>query len=90
MKLVEKLLWSLSKFRDLDLKSCPLDWVTELVKVDPTLISYRVEHIVVLNWTLFGAKYKINPQVNILRYIVGFERLSILLQVFGWGVGPLG
>ena len=49
MKRGEKLLGSLSEFRDLDLESCPLYRVAELIKVDSALVRHRVEHIIVLD-----------------------------------------
>ena len=49
MKRGEKLLGSLSKLRDLDLESCPLHRVAELIKVDSALVRHRMEHIVVLD-----------------------------------------
>ena len=58
---IEKLLWCLSKFCDLYLKSCPLHRVAQLIEVNPTLIGYRMEDIVVFKRALLNAKNQINP-----------------------------
>lgn len=70
MQSVEQLLWSLTEFRDLYFKSCPLYGVTQSFEVDPALVGHWVEYIVILNRTLLRAKDQINPQVDVLRHIV--------------------
>ena len=79
MAFEENLFWCLTKFRNLRFKSEPLNWVIQQLQVNFTLVSYWMKNIIFLDWTLFDAKDKVNPFVQVLGYVVAFESFSMFL-----------
>ena len=64
--------------------------IAQLVEVNPSLVRHRMEHIVVLDRALLHSEDQIDPEVNVLRHIVRFERFTILLKILSGRVCPFG
>ena len=58
--------------------------------MDPTLVSHRMEHVAVLDRALLHSKDQVDPEVNVFRDIVRFERFTILRKILGGRVRPFG
>ena len=64
--------------------------IAQLVKVDPTLVRHRMEHVAVLDRALFHSKDQIDPEVDVFRDIVRFKSFTILRKIFGGRMRPFG
>lgn len=87
--LKEDLSGRLAELRNLSLKSEPLHRVIQDLQIDFALVSYWMEHVIVLDRALLCAKDEVDPLVKILTHIVRLERLTMLLKEFLGRAGPL-
>ena len=67
----------LAELCDLNLFSFSLEWIVHLLQIDPALVCYRVEDVVVIDRTLFHAKDKVNPFVKMFWDVVAFESSAV-------------
>ena len=88
MLLEEDLPRRLPKLSDLDLECRPLDGVLERLEVDTALVGHRVEDVVVLDGALMNTEYKVDPMVEVLGDVFGFEGLPVLAEEFSRRLRP--
>ena len=88
MLLKEDLPRRLPKLSDLDLERRPLDGVLERLEVDTALVGHRVEDVVVLDRALMNTEYKVDPMMEVLGDVFGFEGLPVLAEEFSRRLRP--
>lgn len=90
MEIFEKLPRSLSKLPDMSLVSLSFLWIRHLFKINKALIWVRMKNIIVIKRVLFATKYQVYPFVQVVRYMLTLESLSMFLKEFFWWRGPGG
>jgi hypothetical protein len=90
VEIFEKLTRSLSKLPDMSLVSLSFLWICHLLKINEALIRVRVENIIVIKRVLLATKYQVYPFVQVVRYLLALESLSVFLQKFFRRRGPGG
>lgn len=70
MRLDKDLFGCLTKLRNLSLKSESLHGIVQSFNIDASLVSDRMEDIVVVDGSLFDAEDEIDPLVQVLRDVL--------------------